>query len=181
MVIFFPCRTRLIDLDPETRNAYSLLFIRRLIKYGFDNQFMDLQLFLCKNGDVRLLEINGRMCTVCSPNCSATFTSGDTIEAQLRLARGEKPPTPRFTGVHSAYVSIRSTISGKADDIINFKAAETMKYVNLHVNREDYIQPVGDGGKSCGGAYLFADSREEILQKHNKLYKTLFKKHPIGC
>ena len=141
---------------------------------------MNMQLFLCKNGDVRLLEINGRMTTVCSPLCQKSLTSGDTIEAQLRLAQGEKPPPAKLTGVHSAYVSIRSTISGKANEIIDFQVAESMENVNLHTGPDEYIQPVGDGGKSVGGAYLFADSREEIWQKHRDLYKRLFKKHPIG-
>ena len=34
-----------------------------------------MQLFLCKNGDVRLFEINGRMTTVCSPLCQKSLTS----------------------------------------------------------------------------------------------------------
>lgn len=142
---------------------------------------MDMQLFLCKDGDVRLLEVNGRMTSVCSPICQKSLTSGDTIAAQLRVARGEKPQTPHPTGVHSAYVSIRSTISGKASDIFDFKAAESMGNVNMHVDPDCYIQPVGDGGKSCGSAYLFANSRKELLQKHQEFYKSkLFKKHPLG-
>lgn len=157
------------------------LFICRLAQYGFDYQFVNIQLFLCKNGDFKLLEINGRMTAVCSPICQRSLFPGDTIEAQLRLARGEKPRTPHPTGVHSAYVSIRSTISGKASDIIDFKVAETMENINMHVDPDFYIQPVGDGGKGFGGAYLFANSRKELLQKHCEFYKSkLFKKHPLG-
>lgn len=37
-----------------------------------------------------------------------------------------------------------------------------MENVTLHTDPDEYIQPVGDGGKSVGGAYLFGDSREEI-------------------
>ena len=76
---------------------------------------------------------------------------------------------------------IRSTISGKASEKIDFKVAETMKNVNLHVDPDCYIQPGGDGGKGCGSAYLFENSRKELLQKHREFYKsTLFKKHPLG-
>ena len=158
-----------------------MLFICRLIQNGFDNQFINIQLFLCKNGDVRLLEVNGRMSTVCVPMCQSSLSPGDTIQAQLSVALGIQPQAPRFTGVHSAFVEIRITISGKADEIIDFTVAEAMQNVELYVTRDDYIQPVGDGGKECGVAYVTADSREEIMRKHSELYHKLFKKHPMGC
>ena len=99
----------------------------------------------------------------------------------MNLALGIQPQTPSFTGVHSAFVEIRITISGKADEIIDFTVAEAMQNVELYVTGDDYMQPVGGSGKECGVAYLTSDSREDIMRKHSKLYQKLFKRHPMGC
>lgn len=113
--------------------------------------------------------------------CQKSLSPGDTIQAQLNVALGQQPQEPRFTGVHSAFVEIRVTVSGKADEIIDFTVAETMDNLELYVTRDEYIQPVGDGGKECGVAYLISDSREQIMRKHSELYQNLFRKHPMGC
>lgn len=120
------------------------------------------------------------MSIVCVPICQMSLHPGDTIQAQLSVAMGIEPPTPKFTGVHSAWAPINITVPGKADEIIDFTVAETMENVELFVKPDDVIQPIGEAGRECGSAYLCAESREELVCKHSELYHKLFKKHPMG-
>ena len=169
-------------LENEKRSVLCVLFnANRLIKYGYDNQFVNIQLFFCKNGDIRLLEINGRMLSICIPMCRQSLSPGDSLEALVQVVSGAKPPVPRPTGVHSAVVELRCMISGKASDIIDFEAAKSMKDVMLSVKPDAFISSNDvNTFTECGLAYLFADSRHDILEQLDQLYSKLFKQNPFG-
>ena len=61
-----------------------------MISFGYDNDFVNIEIFLLESGEVKLMEVNARM------GCNLLWSgevllNGHIDAAQLKLARGEKP------------------------------------------------------------------------------------------
>lgn len=139
-----------------------------------------LQFFICPNGEVKIIEVNGRASMVQCFCFREVLAHGDMVEAHLKLARGICPPEPVFTGKHAAYVYFQSMISGRAGDIVDYSVVKSTPYCIIRLKPDDVIEPLGDEGARIGQTTLIGDSRESILRQHQKLYLNLFKKNLLG-
>ena len=150
------------------------MIAQKLLQFGFNNQFLNMEFFVCEDGDVRLIEVNGRMSAVQIPSYLEILSSGDAIGALLDILRGEKPQEFEFTGIHSAFVYLTTLVSGKLNDIIHVGEANSMEYLTLLVQPDNYIKVVSGTGSLFGYTYVFGDSREDILKKHKEIWEHLF-------
>ena len=166
------------NIQAKLWDAYDVI-AQKLIHFGFNNQFLNVEFFVCKDGDVRLLEVNGRVAAVQIPSFLEILSSGDAIESLLDILRGEKPQEFAFTGIHSAFVYLTTLVSGKLSDIIHVGEANSMEYLTLLVKPDNYIKVVSGTGSLFGYTYVLGDSREDILKKHKEIWERLFKKDPF--
>ena len=155
------------------------MITQKLLQFGFNNQFLNMEFFVCEDGDVRLIEVNGRMSAVQIPSYLEILSSGDAIGALLDILRGEKPQEFEFTGMHSALVILTTLVSGKLSDIIHVGEASSIEYLTLLVQPDDYIKVVSGTGTAFGYTHVFGHSREDIIKRHKDIWERLFKKDPF--
>ena len=166
------------NIQAKLWDAYDAI-AQKLVHFGFNNQFLNMEFFVCKDSDVRLIEVNGRMPSEAIPSYLEILSSGDAIEALLDILCGEKPQEFEFTGMHSALVYLTTLVSGKLSDIINVAEANSMEYLTLQVKPDDYIKVVSDTGSLFGYTHIFGDSHEDILKKHKEIWERLLKEDPF--
>ncbi|XP_014666030.1 PREDICTED: uncharacterized protein LOC106808006 isoform X2 [Priapulus caudatus] len=66
-----------------------------LIKYGYDDQFLEVEMFVTEQGDVHLMEINGRS-VIGLRRSSHVLNNGDMITAVVDIATGVCPIPPTY-------------------------------------------------------------------------------------
>ena len=166
------------NIQAKLWDAYDAI-AQKLVHFGFNNQFLNMEFFVCKDGDVRLIEVNGRMTSEMIPSYLEILSSGDTIGALLDILCGEKPQEFAFTGMHSALVYLTTLVPGKLSDIIHVGEAKSMEYLTLQVQPDNYIKVVSGTRSMFGYIHIFGDSHEDIIRKHKEIWERLFKKDPF--
>ena len=154
---------------------------RKLINFGFDYQFLDIEVFVCDDGEVRLMEANPRMSTVFIPQYLCVMRA-DPLETLLDSLQGKRHlQRIEFTGKHSSTVFLPTLISGRVSDIMDVERAKSMENLVLDVEDDQMVEVAShtSTGTYLGHAWLFGDSREDLLRKHQELYAILFKTNPL--
>ncbi|XP_014674682.1 PREDICTED: uncharacterized protein LOC106814837 [Priapulus caudatus] len=93
---------------------------RNLIKYGYDDQFIEAEMFVTKQGDVHLMEINGR--TIFTVHRSSyVLNNGDMVAAVVDIATGVRPTPPTYNGKRTGLLYLSILESGRLGEIIDME------------------------------------------------------------
>ena len=140
--------------------------VGRMIDFGYDNEFVNIEFFVLDSGEIMLMEVNPRR----SGNLQVSgmvFTNGDVTAAQLKLAQGINPGIPIPNGKHAFFCYIRTYGSGKAREFYDF----SYSYPDLlpEVDPNDFIDGSGESGTILSRMYLSGDSQQEVLDKYREI------------
>ncbi len=150
---------------PETQQKIWNLhdaIVGRMIDFGFNESFVNVETFLLDSGEVKLMEVNPRR----GGNLlvSRKMFIGNLIRAQLKLAQGENPGPPVPNGRCALYGHVRTCGSGKAKEFYDYS------YTNPALNHlrhpEEIVDGSGESGFVIGQTFLSGDSYKDVMQKH---------------
>ena len=151
-----------------------------LQKYGYRNQFLDAEFFVWKNGDVKLIEFNGRI-----PGnvvaISLTHENGNMFDTLVQASQGCIPKIPRpKKDNYSIYAPFETFASGKSTDLVNFKEANEygnkLPLVKLYVSDESVLPPSKSLQRLAAATVEGKSAADCMTQLHQLKHKVL-KKH----
>ena len=153
-----------------------------LKKYGYKNQFLGAEFFVWKNGDVKLIEFNGRI-----PGnvvaISLSHENGNMFDAAVQVFQGYIPKIPRpKKDSYVLFTRFETFASGKSTNLVNFKEAyeygNKLPLVQLFVSEESVLPPskgfqklavVTVEGKSAADCMTqLHELKHKVLKKHSK-------------
>ena len=176
------CPTQL-DLSLQAKVWEAMKSAADLLqKYGYRNQFLNAEFFVWKNGDVKLIEFNGRF----PGNVVSIFLShenGNMFDAAVQASQGCIPKSPRpKKDSYSLCAPFETFASGKSTDLVNFKEAyeygNKLPLVKLYVSEESVLPPskglqrlavvIVEGKSSADCMTQLHQLKHKILQNHSK-------------
>ena len=137
--------------------------VGRMIGFGFNNEFVNVETFLLDSGEVKLMEVNPCL----GANLLASgevYTDGNVITAALKLAQGKSPEHPVRNGRCALHGYIRTCGSGKAREFYNY--SYTAPGLIPEEDPERVIDGSGESGFIIGRTCLSGDSYEEVMEKY---------------
>ena len=142
--------------------------VGKMIDFGYNNEFVNLEVFLLDSGEVKIMEINPRR----GGNLLASgevFIDGNVTVAQLKLAQGENPGPPVRSGRHVLHSYIRTCGSGKAKDFYDYSYTDP----GLIPERDpdDIVDGSGESGTVLCRTCLSGGSHEEVMEKYRSTCK----------
>ena len=157
-------------LSESTQQHVWKLFdavVTRMIGFGFDNSFVNVEVFVLDSREVKLMEVNPRRGGSVGLTSQEVFENGDTTTAILMLAEGAKPLTPVPNGRHALYSYIRTCGSGKARELYNYSFTSPGLVPENDPDR--FLDGSGESGIILGRICLSGDSREEVLDQYKAI------------
>ena len=152
-------------LESTQKNIWNVFdaVVGKMIDFGYNNEFVNLEVFLLDSGEVKLLEVNPRR----GGNLLASgevFIDGNVTAAQLKLAQGENPGPPVQNGRHVLHSYIRTCGSGKAKDFYDYSYTDP----GLIPDRDpdDIVDGSGESGTVLCRTCLSGGSHEEVMEKY---------------
>lgn len=138
--------------------------ILRLVEFGFNNSFANVEVFVCQSGEVRLMEINPRF-GLSLQALSRISDKRNALQAELWLAEGINPVCPPFiSNQHALLGYIRTYGSGKCGDFINYSRA-TSEFAIERKSTES-IDGSCASGEVLAKICCIGNSRDEIMTKY---------------
>ena len=134
--------------------------VQRMIEYGFDNQFVNLEAFVLEDGDVKLMEVNPRMGLNIALYSGEVFDQS-TMEALLKIGEGIHPGIPVANGRHAFFGYVSTTGSGKAKEFLDFSYPGIVPIVQPN----DHVNGSAESGGILARMCLTGDSRDEVMDK----------------
>lgn len=135
--------------------------VHRMIDFGFNNDFVNVETFLPDSGEVKLVEVNPRQ----GGNLHISgevFRDGNIIEAQLKLAQGVSPKPPVPNGRFGLHGFIRTCGCGTAKEFYNFSNSTSFP----QESPDQEIDGCGESGADIGQALVHGNSYEEVMEKY---------------
>ena len=134
--------------------------VQKLIGYGFNNQFVNLEVFVLEDGDVKLMEVNPRAGMNISLYSSEVFDQS-SMEALLKIGQGIHPGIPVANGHHAFWGVISTTGSGEAKEFLDFGYPGIVPLVQPN----DHVNGSAEAGGILAQVCLIGDSRDEVMDK----------------
>ncbi len=169
-------------IKPSIKEKIWTLFdqvVGKMVEYGFDNSFVNVEVFICDTEEVRLMEINPRVGanTIASDKA---YDNGNAIQAELMLAEGKNPKPPKENGRYGMYGWIRTYGSGKAKELIDYsQSMEDITVVGM-ADPEEIIDGRQASGARLAGICLSGESREELMDKYKAISRRVLLKPELS-
>ncbi|NEQ81907.1 MAG: hypothetical protein F6K26_17130, partial [Moorea sp. SIO2I5] len=162
------------SIQAKLNRAYKEI-LQRLIEYGFDNQFVDVEFFVSHKGEIKVMEINGRMIPISASLYRQCLNQGDPYTALIQIGMGCQPKTPTLNGLVGGIFYITTFGKDIAENLIDFEIANSIHHLEMRVTPEEKITDIGASGFPLATVNLVGNSYDEIHQKANSLRRQLLK------
>ena len=136
----------------------------KMIEYGFDNQFVNMEIFVLEDGNVQLMEVNPRLGVNVSL-CSGAIMNQNAIEALLKMGQGIHPGKPVANGRHAFYAYISTLGCGRCGDFLDYSCPDIVPLANP----DDYVDGSAESGGVLARVCLEGGSREEVTDKYKSI------------
>ena len=161
-------------IQEELKRAYEKI-IQRLIEYGFDNQFVDVEFFVSDKGELKVMEINGRMIPISAALYRQCLSHGDPYTALIQIGMGCRPQTPTVNGLVGGIFYITTFAKGIAKNLFDFEIANGLPNIELRVTPEQEITEISASGCALATVNLVGNSYAEIHEQANSIRRQLLK------
>ncbi len=167
------------SIQANLKLAYEQI-VQQLIEYGFDNQFVDVEFFVSEEGEIKIMEINGRMIPVCASLYRQCLNQGDSYTALIEIGMGCQPKTPTLNGKVGGIFYITTFGEDLAQNLFDFEMAHSLPNLEFRVTPEQEITEISTSGFALATVNLVGNSYEEIHQQANSLRRQLLKKPELS-
>lgn len=114
---------------PEIRKKATEIFhdvATKLRDRGFDHQIIDVEMFIRENGQVQIMEVNGRMFGQFVDIYKNTIHNGDNFQMAIDLGLGIRPEKQTPNGKFGGNYYISTFGSGRADAYLRFELLDNI-------------------------------------------------------
>ncbi|MGD1804099.1 ATP-grasp domain-containing protein [Dapis sp. BLCC M126] len=146
-----------------------------LIEYGFDNQFVDVEFFVSDKGEIKVMEINGRMIPISASLYRQCLNQGDPYTAIISIAMGSRPKTPTLNGLVGGIFYITTFAKDIAKNLFDFELASQFSNLEIRVSPELEITEISASGFTLATVNLVGNSYAEIHEQANNIRRELLK------
>ena len=167
------------SIQANLKLAYEQI-VQQLIEYGFDNQFVDVEFFVSEEGEIKIMEINGRMIPVSASLYRQCLNQGDPYTALIEIGMGYQPKTPTLNGKVGGIFYITTFGEDLAQNLFDFEMAYSLPNLEIRVTPEQEITEISTSGFALATVNLVGNSYEEIHQQANNLRRQLLKEPELS-
>ncbi len=167
------------SIQVSLKLAYQEI-VQQLIEYGFDNQFVDVEFFVSDQGEIKVMEINGRMIPISASLYRQCLNQGDPYTALIQIGMGYQPKTPTLNGLVGGIFYITTFAQDLAKNLLDFAIANSLPNVEIRVTPEQEITDISASGFPLATVNLVGNSYEEIQQQANSLRRQLLKQPELS-
>jgi hypothetical protein len=162
------------SIQSQLNQAYQEI-VQQLIKYGFDNQFVDVEFFVSQAGDIKIMEINGRMIPISATLYRQCLNQGGPYTALIQIGMGDMPKTPTLNGLVGGIFYIQTFGKDIANNLFNFDLAKEISNVEIRASPQQEIAANSSSGFALATVNLVGNSYEEIHKQANIIRRQLLK------
>lgn len=159
----------------EKLNRGYQQIVEILIGYGFDNQFVDVEFFVSEKGEIKVMEINGRMIPVSASLYRQCLNGGDPYTALIGTGMGERPKTPTLNGLVGGIFYLTTFAKGLAKNLFDFELAKQIDRLEIRTSPEQEIAEITPSGFTLATVNLVGNSYGEIRERANVIRRQLLK------
>ncbi|XP_066285450.1 uncharacterized protein [Branchiostoma lanceolatum] len=169
------------DLQKRLWDVYEGV-MARMVQFGFNNCFCNLDVFRMKDGQLRLCEVNGRGSTMVNGCYRESFKNANQDYVYLTAGRGIKYVTPPDTGRWSIAYNLRFDTLERPSNLVDFDQIERLKsdpdvLFGLTAGPDDDVTSFsGSAGSFFCWLWAYGDSREAMIGKLMDVVKLVVKK-----
>jgi hypothetical protein len=147
--------------------------VNKLIDYGFNRQFVNVEFFVRKDGSLKLIEINGRLSPASTTLYRQCLINGDPYEALLQMSQSDCPAPPKWNNLYGGLFYVTVFSEGLAEELIDFKAIETFPEIEMRVKPNQYIDCNKDMGTNVASFSLIGECYEDMCSQADIIRNTL--------
>lgn len=166
-------------IQEELNLAYEKI-VQRLIEYEFDNQFVDVEFFLNDKGEIKVMEINGRMIPISASLYRQFLNQGDPYTALIQIGMGVPPKTPTENGLVGGIFYITTFAKGIAENLFDFERANSIPNIEMRVTPQQEITAISASGYALATVNLVGNSYAEIHAQANTIRRQLLKQPELS-
>lgn len=167
------------SIQANLKLAYEQI-VQQLIEYGFDNQFVDVEFFVSEEGEIKIMEINGRMIPISASLYRQCLNQGDPYTALIQIGMGCQPKIPTLNGKVGGIFYITTFGEDLVKNLFDFEIAHSLPNLEIRVTPEQEITEIGTSGFPLATVNLVGNSYEEIHKKANSLRRQLLKQPELS-
>ena len=161
------------SIQEKLNQAYKKI-VQKLIEYGFDNQFVDIEFFVSDKGEIKVMEINGRMIPISASLYRQCLNRGDPYTALISIGMGASPKTPTENGLVGGIFYITTFAQGIAKNLFDFEKAKSIANIEIRSYPEQEISK-STNSFALATVNLVGNSYEKIHQKANLIRGSLLR------
>ena len=147
--------------------------VNKLIDYGFNRQFINVEFFVKEDGSLKLIEVNGRLSPVSTTIYRQCLINGDPYGALLKMSQNEQPKKPKWNNLYGALFYVTVFSEGWAKELIDFKAAKLLPNIEMRVKPNQYIDRNDDMGTNIASFSLIGKCYEDMCSQADIIRKSL--------
>ncbi|XP_070580247.1 uncharacterized protein [Ptychodera flava] len=150
----------------------------RLISHGYNNDFLAMEIFILKNGDVKLGEVNQRMYSPLINLYNRCYTNGNPVQALFNLAQNnpiQRPIKVKY-GLNALIKSYNEQPT-RLSDLLELNDPNTKDlFTTLYLPDEEVPTSPGDAGIIIAEANFISSCYEDLLPAFYSLCSKVIKK-----
>ncbi len=162
------------SIQSKLNQAYQEI-VQQLMEYGFDNQFVDVEFFVSETGEIKVMEINGRMIPISATLYHQCLNQGDPYTALIQIGMGYQPKIPTLNGLVGGIFYLTTFSKDIAINLFDFELAKEMPHVEIRASPQQEVTENSVSGFALATVNLVGNSYEEIHQKANVIRRQLLK------
>ncbi|EAW38065.1 acetyl-CoA carboxylase biotin carboxylase subunit family protein [Lyngbya sp. PCC 8106] len=163
-----------LSIQKKLNQGYKRI-IEILIEYGFDNQFVDVEFFVSNKGEIKVMEINGRMIPISTSLYRQCLNHGDPYTAIISICMGEKPKNPTLNGLVGGIFYLTTFAKDIAKNLFDFELANQFSNLEFRASPEQEITEISASGLTLATVNLVGNSYAEIHEQANNIRRKLLK------
>ncbi|XP_078702146.1 uncharacterized protein LOC144928059 [Branchiostoma floridae x Branchiostoma belcheri] len=169
------------DLQERIWDVYMGV-MTRMVQFGFNNCFTNIEVFRMKDGQLRLCEVNARGSKQMQGCYRQSYKNANQDYVYLAAGRGMKYTTPPQTGRWSSAYIVKFDKLERPGNLMDFDQLEKLKsdpdvYILLSAGPDDEVTNfTGSAGCHFCWVFTYGDSREAMIRKLVDVLKLVVKK-----
>ena len=176
VVKYVVCPSELDDSKKFDLWAVYREVAQRLIGHGFNNQFLEMEIFIGKDESEKVLGLRPSLNPANVPLYRHVLMNGDSVIAQVSAGRQHVPREPRT--IPNRY-ALRAKVSAQVynitlDQVVDKEAADAVDGLAMLHTRNDYVIEQGNAdedGVRLGDIRLYGASFDECVHRMKGICK----------
>ncbi|MFT4554358.1 MAG: hypothetical protein ACI9S8_003009 [Chlamydiales bacterium] len=179
-------------VSPEVQKRALALFnevAKRLHQNGFNNEILDVEMFVREDDKVQLVEVNGRMFSQMNAIYRGRVENGDLYDLAIKLGSNESPLPRKYNGRFGGNFYVSTFDSGNIEDLLDYEFLDslpdwvTKQYpdIFLHIDRKyrrgDSVPKTGSKGSTLAMINLVGPNPEIVEDLAKEIRQRLLKRH----